>query len=62
MRNLWNFEAHIRETSDVIAQGLILPVPYPLEIVLVSRLLVGSNEIFNERLAQFLLRVEGVFG
>ena len=43
-------------------QGLVLPVPYSLEIVFVSRLLVGSDEIVNKRLAQFFLGVEGVLG
>jgi len=62
VRNLRNLEAHIREASDVIRQGLILPVPYPLEIVFVSRLLAGSNEIVNKRLAQFLPRIERVLG
>ena len=62
MRILWNLKTHIREMSDVIAQGLVLPVPYPLEIVLVSRLLASSNEIIDERLAQFLPRIEGVLG
>jgi len=42
---------HIREASDVITQGLILPVPYSLEIVLVAGLLAGSDEIINESLA-----------
>ena len=60
MRNLRDLKAHIRETSDVIAQRFIHPIPYPLEIVFVSRLLAGSNEIVNERLAQFLPRIEGV--
>jgi len=60
MRNLRDLKAHIQETSDVIAQRFILPIPYPLEIVFVSRLLAGSNEIVNERLAQFLPRIEGV--
>jgi len=54
MRNLWDLEAHIREASDVVTQGLVLPVPYPLEIVFVSGLLAGSDEIINESLTQFL--------
>ena len=36
MGNLWNVEVHIREASDVVAQSLILLVPYPLEIIFVS--------------------------
>ena len=51
--NLWDLEAHIREASDVIAQGLIFSVPYPLEIVLVSWLLAGSDDGVNECLLQF---------
>jgi len=47
MRNLQDLETHIREASDVIAQGLILPVPYSLEIVLVAGLLADSDEIIN---------------
>jgi len=62
VRNLQNLEAHIREASDVIAQGLILPVPYPFKVVFVSKLLAGSNEIINKRLAQFFLRIERVLG
>jgi len=46
-------EAHIREASDVIAQGLVFSVPYPLEIVLVSRLLAGGDEVVDECLPQF---------
>jgi len=43
-------------------QGLILPVPYPFEIIFVSGLLAGSNEIINKLLAQFFPRIEGVLG
>ena len=46
--DLWDLETHIREASDVIAQGLVFSVPYPLEIVLVSRLLAGGDEGVDE--------------
>jgi len=52
--------AHIRESSDVITQRLVLPVPYSLEIVFVPRLLAGSNIIVYKCLAQFFPRVKGV--
>jgi len=52
--NLWDLEVHIREASDVITQGFIFSVLYPLEIVLVSRLLTCGDEIVDERLPQFL--------
>ena len=61
MGNFQNFEAHIRESSDVVAQGLVFPVPYPLEVVLVPRLLPGSDEIVDKRLALFFLGIERVF-
>ena len=51
VRNLRDLETHIRETSDVIAQWFILAVLYPLEIVFVSWLLTGSDEIVNGRLS-----------
>jgi len=54
MGDLWDLEAHIRETSDVITQGFVLSVPYPLKIVFISRLLVGSDEVVDERLPKFL--------
>ena len=53
VRNLWDLKTHIQQMSDVIAQWFILAVPYPLEIVLVSWLLIGSDEIIDERLPQF---------
>jgi len=56
--NLRNLEAHIREASDVVAQGLILPVPYSLKVVFISRLLAGSNEFIDKCLAQFLPRIK----
>ena len=56
--NLWDLEAHIREASDVIVQGFILSIPYPLEIVFVSWLLTSSDEIVDERLSQFVPRIE----
>jgi len=46
--NLWDLEAHIREASDVITQGLIFLVSYTLKIVFVSRMLVGSDEVVDE--------------
>ena len=54
MGDLWDLEAHIREASDVIAQGLNFPVPYPLKIVLISRLLAGGDEVVDECLPKFL--------
>ena len=46
--NLRDLEAHIQEMLDVITQRLILSVLYPLEIVFVSWLLIGSDEIVDE--------------
>ena len=60
--NFQDFKTHIRESSDVIAQRLVFLVPYPLEVVLVPRLLAGSDEIVDKRLAQFFLGVERVLG
>jgi len=54
VENLWNLEAHIQDASDVVAQGLILSVPYPLKVVFVPRLLVGGDKVVDEYLAQFL--------
>ena len=62
MKNFRNFKTHIGESSDVITQRLVFPVPYSLEVVLVPRLLAGSDEIVDKRLAQFFLRVERVLG
>jgi hypothetical protein len=50
VRNLRDLEMHIRETSDVITQWFIFAVPYPLEIVFVSCLLTGSDEVVDEHL------------
>ena len=60
--NLRDLKAHIRESSDVIAQRLVFPVPYPFEVVLVSRLLACGDKIVDESLAQLFSRVEGVLG
>jgi len=49
--NFRDLEAHIQESSDVIAQGLVFPVPYPFEVVLVPRLLAGGDEVVDESLA-----------
>jgi len=49
--NLWDLKAHIRESSDVIAQRLIFSVSYPFEVVLVSRLLTCGDEVVDESLA-----------
>ena len=54
MGDLWDLEEHIREASDVIMHGLIFPVPYPLKIILISRLLAGSDDVVDERLPKFL--------
>ena len=51
VRNLQDLKAHIRELSDVIAQRLVLPVPYPFEVVLVSRLLTCGDEVVDKSLA-----------
>jgi hypothetical protein len=58
MRNLRDLKTHIRETSDVIAQWFILVVSYPLEVVFVSWLLAGSDEIDDERCLRFLATAE----
>jgi len=60
--DLRDLEAHIRESSDVIAQRFVLPVPYPFKVVLVPRLLACSDEIVNKSLAELFPRVEGVLG
>jgi hypothetical protein len=60
--NFWDLKAHIRESSDVVAQRLVFPIPYPLEVVLVPGLLIGSDEVVDERLAEFFPRVERVLG
>jgi len=62
VRNFQDFKMHIQESSDVIAQRLVFPVPYPLEVILVPRLLVGSDEIVDKLLAQFFLGVERFLG
>jgi len=62
VRNFWKFKAHIRESSDVITQRLVFPIPYSLKVVLVPWLLAGSDEIVNKRLAQFFPRVKRVLG
>ena len=59
--NLWDLEAHIREASDVVVQGFVFPVPYPLKIIFISRLLAGSDEVVDECLPEFLPRVKRVF-
>jgi len=43
-------------------QRLVFPVPYSLEVVLVPRLLVGSDEIVDKCLAQFFPGVKIVLG
>ena len=62
MRNFRDLKTHIRESSDVIAQRFVFSVPYSLEVVLVPRLLAGSDEIVDKCLAQFFLGVERVLG
>jgi len=49
--NFRDLKAHIRESSDVIAQRLVFPVSYPFEVVLVPRLLAGGDEVVDESLA-----------
>jgi hypothetical protein len=60
--NFRDFKAHIQESSDVIAQRLVFPVPYSHEVVLVPRLLAGGDEIVDKCLAKFFLGVERVLG
>ena len=62
VENLRNLEAHIRDASDVVTQGLILPVPYPLKVIFISGLLAGTNEVIDKCLAQFLPRIKRVLG
>jgi hypothetical protein len=50
MRDLEDLETHIQETLDVITQWFILAIPYPFEVVFVSWLLAGSDEIVDESL------------
>ena len=54
MGDLWDLDTYIREASDVIAQGLNFPFPYPLKIIFISRLLAGSDEVVDESLPEFL--------
>jgi len=49
--NLRDLKAHIRESSDVIVQRLVFPVPYPFEVVLVPRLLARGDKVVDEGLA-----------
>ena len=49
--NFRDLKAHIREPSDVIAQWLVFPVPYPFEVVFVPGLFAGSDKIVDEWLA-----------
>jgi len=49
--NFRDLKAHIRESLDVIVQRLVFPVPYPFEVILVPRLLAGSDEVVDESLA-----------
>jgi len=48
--------------EDFFKRGFGIPVPYSLEVVLVPRLLAGSDEIVDKRLAQFFPRVKRVLG
>jgi hypothetical protein len=43
-----NPDAHIQETSDVLAQWFIPGVADALQIVLVAWLFIGSNEVFDK--------------
>jgi hypothetical protein len=51
MGNFRDLKAHIRESLDVVTQWLVLPVPYPFEVIFVPGLFVGSDKIVDECLA-----------
>jgi hypothetical protein len=53
-----NPDAHIRETSDVLAQWFVPGVVDVLQIVLVVWLFTCSNEVFNKGLTQSIPGVE----
>jgi hypothetical protein len=50
MRDSWDLQTHIRETSDVVAQRLACSVTYALEVVLVDWLVACGDEIVDEGL------------
>jgi hypothetical protein len=56
--DLWNLDAHLRETPNVLAQWFILSISDPLQIVLVAELFTSSNEIVDEGLPEFLPRIK----
>jgi hypothetical protein len=58
MRDFRDLEAHIRETSDVVMQRLILAVMYALEVILIAWLGTCGDEVVNEGLLELCPAVE----
>jgi hypothetical protein len=52
MRDLGDLEVHIRETSDVVTQRLVLAITYALEVVLIAWLVTRGNEVVDEGLLE----------
>jgi len=48
MQNFWDLKGHIRETSDVVMEQLVLVIAYPFKVVLVAGLLTNGYVIINE--------------
>jgi hypothetical protein len=55
-----NPNAHIRETSDVLAQWFVPGIADALKVVRVAWLFTGSNEVFDKGSTQSILGVEVV--
>jgi hypothetical protein len=55
---LGDLEAHIRETSNVVAQRLILAVMYALEVILVAWLVTRGDEFVDEGLLELYPAIE----
>jgi hypothetical protein len=58
MRDLGDLEAHIRETSDVVTQWLILAATYVLEVILIARLVTHGDEVVDEGLLELCLAIK----
>jgi hypothetical protein len=58
MRDLGDLEAHIRETSDVVTQRLILAATYVLEVILIARLVTRGDEVVDEGLLELCLAIK----
>jgi hypothetical protein len=58
VRDLGDLEAHIRETSDVITQRLVLAIAYAPEVILIARLVTRGDEVVDEGLFELCLAIE----